>query len=296
MNGWEKIALGIGGATFATALVWSGLTFPRKPERPQAEAKTKALDLGRPHSTTLALAKPAAWMEPSPQGGPNWIFDIFTPPVIYYDEASGRFTVTPPFRNDPDVMDDAFELRLLGIRREPFRFQLVSYAGSPGQYVLTLEDLETGRDVFCVPGETLPQHQIRIDQFVESREVPAALREGSTEVFDLVGQAIITDLSAHQTLRLRHSQIAYLEQPSAVFTNGEGMQIVLHQGESWQSNQADYLLERIASNKGQVTVTKSSLIGGDNLQKILQPVRGDIPSALTIHHPDPASDSAADVF
>lgn len=293
MNGWEKIAVGVGAVTFAAALIWGVLTVADTPEIPVAGVNAYGFDLERPHSE--GLSEEMEWRKPFSQGGPNWIFDIFTPPVIYYDEATGSFTVTPPFQEVYE-MADAFELRLLGIRREPFRFQLVSYAGSPGQYVITLENLETGKDVFCVPGETLAEHRIRVDRFVESREVPAALREGSTEVFDLVGQATITDLRTHQTYGLRHSRITYLDQPSAVFSNEEGMQIVLQPGESWRSAKAVYLVSEIAPDKGQVTVEKTSLVGGDNLQKILQTVQDDSPSYLTSHRLATGSDSAAEVF
>ena len=293
MKGWEKIAFGVGAVAFAAALIWGVLTFTRSPKILLAGVNTEVLDLERPHSG--AQFEEVEWRKPLSQGGPNWIFDIFTPPVIYYDEATGSFTVTPPFQKVTE-MADAFELRLLGIRREPYRFQLVSYAGSPGQYVITLENLETGKDVFCVPGETLAEHHIRVDRFVESREVPAALGEGSTEVFDLVGQATITDLRTHQTHGLRHSRITYLDQPSAVFSNEEGMQIVLQKGERWRSAKAVYLISGIAADKGQVTVEKSSLVGEDNLQKILQPVQDDSPSYLTSHRIDSGSDSAAEVF
>ena len=207
---------------------------------------------------------------------------------------TGTFTVTSPFQEEAEMVDD-FELRLLSIRREPFQFQLVAYAGTPGQYVLTLENLETGKDVFCAPGETLAEHRIQVDRFMEIREVPPALREGNTEVFDLVGQATITDLHTNQTHLLRHSQIAYLDQLSAVFSNPEGMQIVLQHGQSWRSSKASYTLLGINADDRQVTVEKSSLVEGDNFQKLLQPSHDDNPSDLPLHHAS-GSDSPPEVF
>ena len=292
MKGWEKIAVGIAGVAFAIALIWGVLTVADTPEIPVADVNAEGFDHERSHSE--GLSEEVEWGKPPPQGGPNWIFDIFTPPVIFYDEAMGTFTVTPPFREVAEIAD-AFELRLLGIRQEPYRFQLVSYAGTPGKYVLTLENIETGQDVFCAPGETLAEHRIQVDRFMETREVPAALQEGSTEVFDLVGQATITDLHTRQTHLLRHSQIAYLDQPSAVFSNPEGMQIVLRLGESWRSSNAIYILSGIDADNWQVTVEKSSLVGGDKLQKILQPAHDDNSSDPTVHLA-PGSGAPTEVF
>ena len=292
MKEWEKIAFGIGGATFVAAFFWGALTSTRTPGIPVANGNTEGFDHELPHSGKLS--EKVEWGKPSPQGGPDWIFDIFTPPVIFFDEETGAFTVTPPFQEEAGMVDD-FELRLLGIRREPYPFQLVAYAGNPGQYVLTLENLESGKDVFCAPGETLAEHRIRVDRFMETREVPPALREGSTEVFDLVGQATITDLDTNQTYVLRHSQMAYLDQPSGVFSNPEGTQIVLRKGQSWQSSKASYTLLGINADNRQVTVEKSALVEGDISQKILQLAHEDNPSDRTIHHTT-GSDSPPEVF
>ncbi len=291
MKGWEKIACGIGGVTFLAALVWGALTFTHTPEIPLAESAGE-FDHELPPSGELS--ETAEWGKPSPQGGPDWIFDIFTPPVIYFNETTGTFAVTPPFQEETGMADD-FELRLLGIRREPYRFQLVAYAGNPGQYVLTLENLETGKDVFCAPGEILAEHQIRVDGFMEARKVPSTLREGRTEVFDLVGQATVTDLRNDRTYVLRHSKIAYQDQPSGVFSDPEGTQIVLRKGQSWRSSLASYTLLGIHARDRQVTVEKSSLVGGDNFQKILQSPNDDNPSDLTIRHTT-GSDSLPEVF
>ncbi len=292
MKGWEKIAVLIAGVAFAGALIWVLLTFTIEAEI----SGTGVTSEGFSHrdGNSEWTSDKAEWGKPTPQGGPNWIFDIFTPPVIYYDEVTGTFTVTPPFPEAAKI-ENEFELSLLRISLEPYRFQLVSYAGTQGRYVLTLENLESGKDVFCTPGETLEEHQIQVYGFTEHREVPAALREGSTEVFDLVGEATITDLRTDQTHVLRHNHIAYLDKPSAVFSDLEGKEIVLKTGESWRSLDATYTLSGIDTNNRQVTVDKSSVVGGDILQKILQPVDNHNSSDLSIRN-IPGSDPLPGAF
>jgi len=210
------------------------------------------------------------WGKPYPQGGPNWIFDIFTPPVIYYDEKTKTFTVTPPFPNE-ESEEEPFELELIEIVPQPYRFQLVSYAGSRGNYLLTLENRETGKDVFCAPGETLSELGIRISSFREMRMVAETTQAGATEAFDLVGEATIEDLLSGKNYILKHDEVTYLENLIARFRTPSGSTIALATSEIWESASANYKIGKVDGVSNSTTVEKTSTDVGDKVVKVLQP-------------------------
>jgi len=154
------------------------------------------------------------WGDPAPQGGPNWVFDLFTPPVIYYDEASGSFTVTPPGSRVAPV--DDFPMVLKSVKRPAYRYQLIAYAGTSGQYLLTLEDRVAGKDVFVAPGETIPGSDVLVKSFEEKRIVPEGLAPGTTEVFDLVGVCQLEDPSRGGDVSLMSGKVFYLDESRAM--------------------------------------------------------------------------------
>ncbi len=221
--------------------------------------------------TSLTTDKPFEWRKPTPQGGANWIFDIFTPPVIYYDPETKTFTVTPPFPNAVASID-AYEIELIRIVLRPYRFQLVSYAGAAGNYLLTLEDLENGKDVFCAPGDRLVELGIRISDFQEKRVVAEAVGEGATEAFDLVGEVIVEDLKSGNTYRLKHNDVTFLDESDAEFRTSSGQLITLSKGDSWSSDDATYFVSSIRLDEGLVEVEKMLTDAGDKEVRLLDPV------------------------
>lgn len=214
---------------------------------------------------------PLDWGKPTPQKGANWIFDIFTPPVIYYDGETETFTVTPPFPN-AIPSEDPFELKLVKVSRQPFRLQLVSYAGAIGNYLLTLENLESGRDIFCAPGDDLIDLGVRILEFKEKRLVAASAGKDSTEAFDLVGEVLVEDLESGKSYRLRHNEMTFLDESIAEFRIPSGQQLRLSQGDSWSSEVATYRVNSIESGEGSVRVERTLTDVGDKEVKLLQPL------------------------
>jgi len=82
----------------------------------------------------------ATWLDPEPQGrGPQWVFDVFTPPEIFYQPASQQFYVKaapPPIgpsilanSQDEPQREDRPAPRLLNVQRETYPLQLRGYIG-----------------------------------------------------------------------------------------------------------------------------------------------------------------------
>jgi hypothetical protein len=269
INQGEKVLALVGAFLFAATVIWA-LLFN---ESRDASKPLTGSELSHEFSGSLGAINGSSdsidWGKPYSQGGPNWIFDIFTPPVIYYDEETRTFTVTPPFPNE-ESREDTFELELIEVVPQPYRFQLVSYAGSSGNYLLTLENLDTGTDVFCVPGETLSEHGLRISSFHEIRMVAESTQAGATEAFDLVGEALVEDVLTGKNYKLKHNKTTYLEKPLARFRTPFENSIALSVGETWVSGVANYLISSVDSSTNSATVEKTSSDVGDKVVKVLQ--------------------------
>ncbi|MCB1121962.1 MAG: hypothetical protein KJT03_10460 [Verrucomicrobiae bacterium] len=264
----EKIAVVAAGLFFLFVLAW--VVFTDRPDAGASPSNASGMTFSVEPSIGIENAGTAMdWSQPVAQDGSRWIFDVFTPPVIYYDESTGTFTVTPPFP-DSAPRDEGFEVVFLGLQRIPYRFQLVSYAGKRGNYVLTLENRETGRDVFASPGETLEDFRLKVIDFTEKREVARSSTEGTTEAFDLVGEVTVLDEKSGKQYVLRLNSVTFLENPAAIFTTPSGVRMELQVGESWESKTAVYTLKSVQIDTGSVTVQKSSKDGGDKVTETFQ--------------------------
>ncbi len=205
------------------------------------------------------------WLAPESLNENDWLFDVFTPPVIYYDEETRTFTVKSSQSNEGGLGD----LRLLEITRRPFRLQLASYAGGEGNYMVTLFDRETGKDVFCSPGEELDGMDAILTEFVVKRVVPENLNNGGTEVFDWVGEATLEDHRTGELYKLMSNHIVLSKTYLGVLQLPSGNTVTLHEGQSWVNQETRYSLTRIDSNLQNVTLEQTALDGSFNRTKIL---------------------------
>lgn len=288
----EKIPLVAAGAVFLLVLLWAIVSDgPESPVSHTTESGPQFSFEGPGIEYTDTVLE---WNPPAAQGGSEWVFDIFSPPVIYYDPSTGAFTVTPPY---PDAVpaDEGFEIGFRGIRPEPYRFQLVSYAGARGNYLLTLENLETGRDVFASPGETLEDDKLKVLDFAEKREVAEPGAEGTTEAFDLVGEATVLDQRSGKQFLLKHNAVTYREKPVALFTTPGGANLELQEGETWESETAVYTLIAIQPDPVTITLEKTPKDGGDILTKTFQ-VSRSYPSSDLSNRSSGASDPPPGAF
>ena len=96
----------------------------------------------------IADSQQASWPEPIAQSaGPEWIYDVFTPPEIYIDQA-GNFVPTGWKPAPPPI---PFGVYLSDIAREPYRLQLEGYIEEdrtdPSKSLLLLFDEEADKQV-----------------------------------------------------------------------------------------------------------------------------------------------------
>ncbi|WP_156468831.1 Amuc_1100 family pilus-like protein [Cephaloticoccus capnophilus] len=108
-----------------------------------AEEEVEALTEGFSRFSENSPERVMTWPAPESQvRGPQWIFDVFTPPEIFYHPAEQQFRVKA-LRPSADPALTAHALpdsqngeltvpRLLGVRREDYPLQLSGYIGGAG--------------------------------------------------------------------------------------------------------------------------------------------------------------------
>lgn len=116
-------------------------------------------------------AETPAWPEPPAQSwDENALFEVFTPPLIYYDERKQTFELTPPIYR-PEVFVP-FGIELVAVRRERYRFQYEgSIEGPAGEPIVLLRDEETAAGLRGAAGQAFPEAGIRIVSFESERRL-----------------------------------------------------------------------------------------------------------------------------
>lgn len=118
---------------------------------------------------TPAEAVPAAaqhlrsvWPEPAPQKrGRGWIYEVFTPPSLFYDPRSRAFAAIPAEEATlatPENMP--LDLQLLQVRKRPFRLRMVGFAGGAKDLRGIFADTTTGKTVMGREGDRLAGHRV----------------------------------------------------------------------------------------------------------------------------------------
>ncbi|HEY5551777.1 MAG TPA: hypothetical protein VIK52_07805, partial [Opitutaceae bacterium] len=198
----DDILLGGAGLLFVGLGLWAllggtGEAAPPVLPEPTAAGRYEPAALKNPETNTEVWTAPIA----SEDGG-EWLFDVFTPPVIYYDVANHVFSVTAPDAGTGEARgpENAFGLELVEVKRTPYRIQLVGYVGSEGDYIATFEDMETGETLLARPGRTVEAPGVMLRSFIVEKIKDES--GGGTIVQDTRATAVIRDLRQNRDVTL----------------------------------------------------------------------------------------------
>lgn len=150
--------------------------------------------------------KEVPWPAPEPQDAEgNWLFDVFTPPRIYWDPVAQKL-VSEPWQ--PPEQAPPFGLELIAIDQELFRIQLEAYfaasSGKPEEAQILFYNTESEEPFRGTVGTVFEDAEIRIDHFETKREFNP---DGSVTT---VGLAKVTDMRSGEQLELTASRRLYL--------------------------------------------------------------------------------------
>jgi len=170
-----------------------------------------------PWQQSESARQPATWNPPaSLRRDGAWTYEVFTPPEIYYDADTRRFSVTPQPAQEtvPAVAVGDFGLELLKVERVPFRLQLVGYIGREGNYLGTFENKENSETFLARAGRQVAELGLEIVEFSVRRQRVAALDGASVD--EPVAMATVRDLRTGVKTVLNSLERTYTDQVSAV--------------------------------------------------------------------------------
>ncbi|HCR28889.1 MAG TPA: hypothetical protein DIV79_02585 [Opitutae bacterium] len=223
------------------------------------------------------LPETVAWSRPENQSrGEDWVFDAFTPPVLYYNPQSREFAVTRPDLSSAPERDPwkAFEIELVEVRQRPYRLQLVGYAEQNGNYVASFQFLKTKELILAKKGKLLVEAGVKVLSFeVKQMEVK---QEGSMPVFEKVGVARLMDYENNQEVYLTNLETKLFSDLEATIRSKEsGSTFVVQEGSQVELDDNAYVIGALSNNPQEAMVTKISMDGGKRLSKLLTPLSGD---------------------
>lgn len=197
----DTLFIAAGGLVFLGACGWAFLQ--QSAISALREAVNPPLSGAVYESAPLALVKPETrqWADaPKQTAGDKWIFDVFTPPNIYYNLETKRFTVTAPRYKEkvivvgpqePEPPKDRFGLQLVKVFQPLFRLQLVGYVGEGPKAKGNFLKVATDEVLFGTAGKKIPDLNLEIVSFSAERRKVAV--EGGTPIIETVALAVVRD-------------------------------------------------------------------------------------------------------
>ena len=201
---YEKILMALAMSALLLAGAWARYNAPQL-----AQANARLLIHAVPYVAVTggtAAAENSEWSRPSSQKrGADWVYEMFTPPEIYYDGRSQEFSVKPPLTAGPET--EAHPEPVVA-PMEPFRLQLVGFVGGEGSYLGTFENVATSEHILARTGRTLPDLALTIRDF----QVKRVRREpdDSMPTSELIATAIVRDERTGDDVILTNLERAYV--------------------------------------------------------------------------------------
>jgi hypothetical protein len=205
--------------------------------------------------------KAGEWPAPRAQSkGPGWKYEIFTPPEIYYDPVTGKFTVAGRETVEEVVAERVVDagLVLLAVAREEFPLRLTGYVGGEGGFMGVFENRENGETLLAGTGRDIPQLGLRILRFVVERQrvnIPESMA-----VNELVAEAVVRDQRTGRETVLHEGRPAWGVRLQARFRDHAGRQHTLTEGQELTLGDQHYRLEKIRLAPAAAELTK---VGSD---------------------------------
>jgi hypothetical protein len=214
------------------------------------------------------------WADAKAQpAGPKWIYDLFTPPLIFLDPTKDQLTPEPP--KAPEAITQGgpspFPFVLVDISRDLYRIQLSGFFGQAPDYRVTLEDRDTGMPLIGRPGTKFERSNVEIKSFnVERRTVDA----GGTPLVEEVATAVILDTLSNEEVTLSYpGEPRYLPTPKAEFRTRDEVPVnfVLRPGESRKIGDFSFAVREITLDPKQAVVVREASGDIPELRRELTP-------------------------
>lgn len=188
--------------------------------------------------------------------GRDWLYDLFTPPEIFYNSRTRQFAVSAPLTGD-EAAEAPFGLELVSVRPEPFRLQLIGYVGGVGEARGIFENRRTGEVFLASAGHRVADLALEIKGFTVRAE-PVVIPE-SMSFSQRVATATIHDLRAKRDLTLTQRERHFTGNVFGVVAlEAESAPREVLAGDTLKSGASSYRIERIVMEPASIEVTKTA--------------------------------------
>ncbi len=209
------------------------------------------------NETASSSRLPPMWNEPARQ---SWddeaIFEIFSPPKIYYNTIENTFVLEPPIK--PIEHGDGFGIELVGFARFPYRLQYKGFAGVKGEYHILLGNEKSGEDLRVKVGDILSNEGVTILTFDVDRRISSDSNNAPLLRESIELQILDTRLGERITLG---PEIRYSSQVGAILrTTGANPQaITLEPQQNFLTGEDIYTLHTVDIDEKSVVIKKDSI-------------------------------------
>lgn len=156
------------------------------------------------------------WKAPQPQAdGPEWVYELFTPPAIYRRLETNEFLASLPAAKNPAPEQRHPDFDLLEVRPALFRLQLVGFAGEAGNLFGLFEDMVTTEHFLAGTDAVIPALGLKIERLRVIRGQDRNSDETAATA-GLVAEAVVRDEASGEEIRLTDRERIYHGEPSAI--------------------------------------------------------------------------------
>lgn len=257
----DKIIFGVALLVLLSAGAWTFLQQAKVAALRNVSSSTSGSQAAYvPTGVDAPTVSTSTWpTAPAQPRGKLWVYDVFTPPEIYYNEATKEFSVTPPTPPAPPEQPKVipFGLELVEIKQDVFRLQLVGYVGNVGTYMGTFENTVTGDTFLAKAGKKVPALGLTIRDFdVKRTLVPA---KDSMPIYETLATAVVIDDKTGEQITLTNKERRIKGTPIAIF-KVTGSEQVFHQKSdtSFSVGDVQYSVGPVTSEPAAAEVTKKA--------------------------------------
>ena len=241
---FERVLLAIAVIAAASSAVGFRFAYSKLGKLGAGARKPVRVDIpyARREVATPAISE-VKWTDPvrSTTAG-KWTYDLFTPPEIFYDAVSKRFTVSPPRTTlgANEMASDSREeplIQLLEVKPTLYRLQLIGYVGTKNGYLGLFENAATHETFLAAAKRDLSELDLDIESFaVELATI--ALPDGMS-TRQPIATAAVRDHLTHKLISLTTVQRCYVK-PRAVVCLDRGTPQEVCTGDVLNLNGTDY--------------------------------------------------------
>ncbi len=255
----DTLFLAIGGLAVVGAGIWAIVQQSHIEEFRAAPSVPSGGIAYEPGAITVSSPESRRWAPaPHQTAGPLWIYDVFTPPKIYYNTQTRQFTPIPPDGPPPPPKHEPeevpFGLELVKVEQPLFRLQLVGYVGEGDQARGNFLNVETGAVVFGTTGRKLPDLDIEIVRFAAERRV--VQQPGGTTLVFVEATAIVRDLKTGEEVKLDTQTRVPGGAPVVTLKDASGAEHKARAGETLTLGDFTYKVGELTLEPPSATVTK----------------------------------------